>query len=264
MKVVKPLSTEQFINIAKSEIEPDIEDHQAFFAPQIKEARNFAVGPYYWFIGNNARMQITVASDNIGDLSPYNKSDWENKPTSFFIQNLHPDDCYYVLSALQLAVEKIVNLPIERQADVRLSVYARMLNAQHEFRWVLIQMPSLYVSNEQKTTCALMMVTDLTHFNFENRPVLMTLTDRVNNKNEYYHIALGEETKLVAAPFPSITKREQEILQLMTKGLNTPQIAKQLFISFHTVENHKRNLRKKTNTKTAAELIYFVQSNCMI
>nr|WP_262896563.1 helix-turn-helix transcriptional regulator [Chryseobacterium endalhagicum] len=56
---------------------------------------------------------------------------------------------------------------------------------------------------------------------------------------------------------PQLTKREKEILILIAKGYNTPEIAKILFISYSTVENHKSNLRRKTNTKTAAELIAF-------
>lgn len=44
---------------------------------------------------------------------------------------------------------------------------------------------------------------------------------------------------------PVITRREKEILQLMAQGDNTPIIAEKLFISYHTVQNHKRNLRKQ-------------------
>lgn len=54
---------------------------------------------------------------------------------------------------------------------------------------------------------------------------------------------------------PSITKREHQFLLLMTEGLNSTEITKKLFISYHTVENHKRNLRQKT--KTSAKLIYY-------
>jgi DNA-binding CsgD family transcriptional regulator len=50
----------------------------------------------------------------------------------------------------------------------------------------------------------------------------------------------------------------------MVKGLNTPQIAAALNISYNTVENHKRNIRAKTNTKTSAELIHFVMNNNML
>ena len=47
----------------------------------------------------------------------------------------------------------------------------------------------------------------------------------------------------------------------MFKGLNTPQIADQLFIAYDTVENHRRNLRRKTQTKTAAALMNYVWEN---
>ena len=67
--------------------------------------------------------------------------------------------------------------------------------------------------------------------------------------------------KLVNVALPNITKREQDILQLMAKGYNTPQISKELNIAYNTVENHKRNLRAKTNTKTSAELMNFVCNN---
>ena len=50
----------------------------------------------------------------------------------------------------------------------------------------------------------------------------------------------------------------------MAKGLNSPEIAEKLFLSYHTVENHKRNLRQKTNSKTSAELINYVWSNNLI
>ena len=261
MKHITPLTTEEFVQIAKSDKDLGLMDYEAFFATQISEARNFAIGPYYWFIGDNARLLITVASENIGDLTPFSKSEWENKPPIFLVENLHPEDSFYVLSALQLAMEKIVNLPAARQSDVRINVYARMLNAQKAYRWVLIQMPGLYVNQENKTTCGLMMVTDLSHFNFDRRPILMTLTDRIDNKNEYYHIAAKDDLKLVNISLPHITKREQQLLRMMVRGLTSPEIADELSISYSTVENHKRNLRKKTDTKTSAELIYYVMVN---
>ena len=91
----------------------------------------------------------------------------------------------------------------------------------------------------------------------------MTLTDKIANQNIYYNIA-SDEMKLVNVDLPNITKREQEIVKLMAKGLNSPEIAEKLFLSYHTVENHKRNLRQKTNSKTSAELINYVWSNNLI
>ncbi|RZL48739.1 MAG: LuxR family transcriptional regulator [Pedobacter sp.] len=264
METLKPLTTEQFVKNAKSDKVLGIINFEEYFATQIKEAHNFAIGPYYWFIGDNTNMLITVASENIGNLSPYQKEQWENKPALFFVENLHPEDSFYVLSAIQFAMDRIVQLPSEKQADVRINIYARMLNAENIYRWVLIQMPGLYVNAENLTTCGLMMVTDLTHFNFTSRPILMTLIDKVNNKKEYYHLSLQEKLKIDNVALPKITNREQQLLQLMLRGLNSPEIADKLCISYHTVENHKRNLRRKTFTKTSVELMHFVMNNNLL
>ncbi|KQC00833.1 LuxR C-terminal-related transcriptional regulator [Pedobacter sp. Hv1] len=264
MKTLKPLTTAQFEKNAKSDKELGIVDYQTFFERQIKEAHHFAIGPYYWFIGDSAHMLITTASENIDELTPFTKSEWENKSALFFVENIHPEDSPYVLSAIQFATDRIVGLPVERQQDVKINIYARMLNANKIYRWVLIQMPSIYVNNENLTTCGLMMITDLTHFNFNSRPILMTLVDIIDGKTEYYHLAMGEGVTANGIELPHITKRERQLLNLMLRGLTSPAIAQDLCISYSTVENHKRNLRRKTATKTSAELVHFVMSNNLL
>jgi DNA-binding CsgD family transcriptional regulator len=264
MKTLQPLTTEQFEKNAKSDKALGIVNYEAFFESQIKEAHNFAIGPYYWFIGDSANMLITTASDNINELTPFAKAEWENKSAFFFVENIHPEDSPYVLSAIQFATDRIVSLPVERQKDVKINIYGRMLDAKKVYRWVLIQMPSIYVNNENLTTCGLMMVTDLTHFNFDKRPILMTLVDIINGKTEYYHLAMGEGVTAKNIQLPHITKRERQLLNLMLRGLTSPAIAMDLNISYSTVENHKRNLRRKTATKTSAELVHFIMSNNLL
>lgn len=63
---------------------------------------------------------------------------------------------------------------------------------------------------------------------------------------------------------PHISPREKQILELIARGYDTPKISKELFISYHTVENHKRNLRKKTNTKTSSELSAYVMTHNLL
>ena len=46
---------------------------------------------------------------------------------------------------------------------------------------------------------------------------------------------------------PILTRREKEILQLLEKGFNGPQIAEKLFLSTYTVETHRKNMLKKFN-----------------
>lgn len=52
-----------------------------------------------------------------------------------------------------------------------------------------------------------------------------------------------------------ITVREKKVIQLLMSGLNNEQIASKLFISRHTVESHRKNIRMKLNVRNTSELI---------
>lgn len=263
MNALKPVTLKDFIETAKNEQKLSFSNYEEFFEIQIKEASNYAIGPYFWIIGDNANMKITAASDNIGQFTPFEKDIWTNSSPQLLAENIHLDDRFYVLSALQLAIAKIEELPAERQSMVRVNIYARMLNAKNEHRWVLMQIPGLYINKATLSNCGVITFTDLSHLNFTTPPVMMTLTDKIDDQNNYYHIA-ANEMKLVNANLPNITKREQEVIRLMASGLKTPQIAEKLFISEITVEHHKKNLRVKTETKTSVELMSFVMKNNLI
>ena len=52
-----------------------------------------------------------------------------------------------------------------------------------------------------------------------------------------------------------VTKREKEIITLITKEHTVEEIAEQLFLSKHTVETHKKNIFFKLQVKTNAGLV---------
>lgn len=54
-----------------------------------------------------------------------------------------------------------------------------------------------------------------------------------------------------------ITKRELEVLQLVSTGLSNQEIADQLFISKRTVDGHKNSLIVKTGSKNMVDLLMY-------
>jgi DNA-binding NarL/FixJ family response regulator len=54
---------------------------------------------------------------------------------------------------------------------------------------------------------------------------------------------------------PKITRRENEILQLLAQGMTSPEIAEKIFVSPLTIETHRRNLIQKFNVNNSASLI---------
>jgi len=54
-----------------------------------------------------------------------------------------------------------------------------------------------------------------------------------------------------------LTKREIEVLQLITKGHSNKEIADQLFVSTHTVISHRKNISEKTGIKSASGMTMY-------
>lgn len=65
------------------------------------------------------------------------------------------------------------------------------------------------------------------------------------------------ESRTVIEPYQSLTAREQEVMRLLAEGLTARDVAKRLFISPKTVENHRTNLMRKLNLQNTVELVRY-------
>jgi len=61
-----------------------------------------------------------------------------------------------------------------------------------------------------------------------------------------------------------ITKREKEVLYLISQGFSNKEIGEKLFISPKTVDNHRTSLLSKTGSKNTASLVFFAIKNKII
>jgi len=61
-----------------------------------------------------------------------------------------------------------------------------------------------------------------------------------------------------------LTAREVEIIQLIEKELSNKQIAEKLFLSERTVETHRKNIFRKTNTASVIGLVKYAYEHKLI
>ncbi len=68
-------------------------------------------------------------------------------------------------------------------------------------------------------------------------------------------------TRSMIRPGPAspITRRELEIAQLITAGLSNKEIARKLFLSERTVDNHVQHLLNKLNFHSRAQIAAWVE-----
>ena len=97
-------------------------------------------------------------------------------------------------------------------------------------------------------------------FKNSNKNLILEAIHHVLNGGIYYsdevkHKLLSNNIENQRLLIPSLTKRENEVLNLVSKGLTTDQIAEKLSISHHTVLSHRKNLLIKFDVNNTISLI---------
>ena len=72
---------------------------------------------------------------------------------------------------------------------------------------------------------------------------------------EVRHIVESEKQQSADQHKVHLSAREKEILTLIASGITSSQIARQLFLSKFTVDNHRKNLLQKLQVRNVAEMI---------
>ncbi|KFF15749.1 LuxR C-terminal-related transcriptional regulator [Chryseobacterium sp. JM1] len=261
MKKINPIDEAQF-NDYFNKIDGDLpKNYFDFFNDIIEKAKNFALGPYLWFISNSTELKTERTSENIEQFTPFKKEDWIDSDIEFFMNLFHPQDRAYLMASFVFSANLRLQFLKEGKTDITFNHYVRMINRNGVYRWILLQSP-LQITHDDEIKASIVFIYDLSHFIIQNLP-LLSIMDLTNNEVQYFR-HIDQHLHKIDVDKPSITKREKDVLKLMAQGFNSPEIAEKLFLSYHTVENHKRNLRKKTNTKTSAELIAFTMNHSLL
>jgi len=106
-----------------------------------------------------------------------------------------------------------------------------------------------------------------------NKEELLEAIYTINSGDEYYN---KEISKIFLKKYihrnkaglegdtPILTKREIEIVKLVSEGYKNQEVAEKLFISIRTVDAHKNNIMKKLKLKSTIEIVKFAIKNDII
>ncbi len=113
------------------------------------------------------------------------------------------------------------------------------------------QMVMVCASGERKLVLLTPMLVGGIH---DESPVIMHMFTDANSDPEGDDGNLEDEAATVRDA-PGLTRREIEVLRLVSEGWGTPRIAAELTISPHTVLNHIRHFRRKLGAPTKLDAV---------
>lgn len=185
---------------------------------------------------------------------------WGYKAEEFLRLGLVKTITIFPVSQNELIISKIFPLMFEtfdqyaatgEIFDIRVSYNTKTVRADGTEGWYLHQMKVLHIDEQNKPQFGFKLISDISDFKKDE-----TIDFVVSKKNEngiykkvYSQTFVGEKKTF------AISDREIEVLALIGEGKSSKQIAELLFISEHTVYNHRKNMLKKMEVKSTGEIL---------
>lgn len=175
----------------------------------------------------------------------FNISEAHIQGNEYFEKKVHPDDNLVAMKIGSYFFNVVLSLPAEEKKDYKLINDYRIKNSEDKYVRVIEQFQALELDKYGNLWLALCIM-DLS----PNQDLSLPLQNKVINfrTGELFHFP--QTTKEQA-----LSKREKQILGLISEGLISKEIANRLFISVHTVNTHRQKILEKLNVKNSYEAI---------
>ena len=192
-------------------------------------------------------------SDNVEEM-------WGYKASEFLRLGLVKTITIFPLSQNEVIINHVFPLMFECFArhieagdiyDIRVCYNTKMIRADGSVGWYLHQLKVLHVDEENKPQFGLKLISDISDFK-KDESIDMVISRKDENgiyKKIFSQNFIGDK-KIFA-----ISNREIEVLTLIGEGKSSKEIADILFISEHTVNDHRKNMIRKMEVKSTAEIL---------
>ncbi len=210
--------------------------------------------PAAFCILNYQEMRYDYFSENIKGLLGYEASRYTQPDGfEFALSTFHPSHLAVFSGKI---VPKIIEYYNEFSAEdqvktLRFTLTFLCRNANNEYIWCMQQISVLETDAQGLPLYSLVFLSNITNIKKDEQ-----LDFIISQKNaDGIYAPILATTMLDQKDFTFLSKRELEVLTLISKGLSTSEIAEILNISTETISSHRKNMLVKSKAKNTAELL---------
>lgn len=203
------------------------------------------------FLIDVKQLRVIQVSGSVLKYTGYTSAEFGDNILLKFITMFASKQCSFmsVLVSWILNIEK--NIPIEYKSRQFISAWGMRLYHKdgRSMRWHLNIIPIEF--NAQKNPTVIMMsIQEVTHLVKGDDYCIRGVFGKENKKIFVYY---SNEERTIDNEI--ISEREREVLQHISQGLDTKEIALRMKISPNTVDNHRRNMLARTGMRDTTALI---------
>ena len=211
-----------------------------------------SIGPSFLMLSDLNSLKFLDVSEGCREVMGYTREEIMAAGANFTFQIVHPQDLEHCLQMIKISWEFINELPEDMKSSYVSNFYYRAIRKDGIVIKAQLQVMQLESDINGNLAVVGNIFTDISHLGLSDQ-VKLTI---VNSNTNSCFSATAQEPKL-AMQLPILSKREIEILKLLTHGLSSREIADKLMISYYTVRTHRKNILKKLDKKNTAEMISY-------
>lgn len=193
----------------------------------------------YFYIFNYRLNTISFIDETFTSITGYEVSDITIEK---LIDKIHPEDKSYFIDCVEKNFKFKSNLKFEEHFKFQYSFSFRAKIKSGQY--ITIRQTTQAIEVNENGQLVRSIITHEKINDYVTRP-----------ENDYKVYDKSRCTYLNTQNSYKLTKRENEILNLVREGLNSNEIAERLFTSKYTIDTHRKNILNKTNSSNFIELI---------
>lgn len=206
-----------------------------------------STGPFYYYVIDFYDMSLSNVSASIEEVHGLVA---ETVTFNDVLQTIHPDDIDFVASA-EAFLGKFFRERISREKLLSYKMNYSFRSRMKEGEYALLNHQAILLSLDEngRSGKSLNIHTRIDHLSHLNTGKISLIG--LNGEPSYMNMSLTGEIRSL----PHFSKREIQILKLISEGLSSNEISEKLFIAAMTVKKHRQNILDKTDCRNITQLI---------
>lgn len=219
----------------------------------------YSIGKSFAVIANTSNWKIEAVTGNSKDLTGYTTDEIHNMGGEFVMNFTVPEHLPVNMATVKTCMEYSNSIPEEQRESIFAIYYYH--GRKKNGNIVAVQHQSIpLVFDEQKIPFIFCNIySDISFLDPQNIPHGVMVNKFTG---EVFH--LNKKSLNLEKREDQFSKREKEIIRLMSNGLTSKEIAEKLFISNDTVRTHRKNILRKAGVTNTISLIKYAIINSIL
>ncbi|MFV8780882.1 LuxR C-terminal-related transcriptional regulator [Microbulbifer sp. SA54] len=211
----------------------------------------FSNGPFYYFVFDLADLSLRHISEQMESVQGLKR---ETLTFAEVLDQIHPEDIAFVARAEDTAIKMFRDkIGIDKVKQYKFSYCFRMKVADGSYRLFNHQSAVLTTDQAGRAGKMLKVYTDISHLATENNHCVSLIG--MDGEPSFLNLDVVLPRPETTPSHTLFTEREVTVIRLISTGLTSAEIAKELTLSEFTVKNHRKRILKKAKCQNMNQLL---------